>query len=105
MSLGPVDLIVRRVNDDHEIEEVGLAIEHAEEARPRIPIFQNPKEIGELARGWWARMQRGVARLSLPKPRGPVEPRLRATIADPPALDPVPVSDLPANPARAGAYG
>jgi len=57
VPLGPVDLIVRRVNEAHEIEEVGLAMEHAEEPRPRIPIFQNPKEIGELARGWAGRLQ------------------------------------------------
>jgi len=58
VALGPVDLIVRRVNDAHEIEEVGLAMEHAEEARPRIPIFQNPREIGDAARAWVKRTRR-----------------------------------------------
>jgi potassium/hydrogen antiporter len=55
VPLGPVDLIVRRVNEAHEIEEVGLAMEHAEEPRPRIPIFQSPKEISDIARGWAGR--------------------------------------------------
>jgi cell volume regulation protein A len=78
VPLGPVDLIVRRVNEAHEIEEAGLAMEHVEEARPRIPIFQNPKEIGDLARSWLRRARRaarvaaaalpGRPRLKLPRP-------------------------------------
>jgi cell volume regulation protein A len=88
VPLGPVDLIVRRVNDAHEIEEVGLAMEHTEGARPRMPIFQNPQELGELARYWGRTARRSGRRLRkalaertarlLPKQdagrRGPTEP-------------------------------
>jgi potassium/hydrogen antiporter len=52
VSLGPVDLIVRRVSEAHAPLELGLAMEHAEEALPRIPLFQSPGEIRELVK-WW----------------------------------------------------
>ncbi|MEX0851937.1 MAG: potassium/proton antiporter [Bauldia sp.] len=55
LALGDVDLIVRRVSDDHAIEEIGLAMEHAAEARPRIPLFQSPRELVQLWRDWLAR--------------------------------------------------
>jgi cell volume regulation protein A len=50
--LGAVDIIVRRVSETHEIVEVGLALEHGRAARPRIPVFQTPKELAELWRRW-----------------------------------------------------
>jgi len=53
VSLGPVDLIVRRVDEDHAITEVGLAVEHATTVRPRIPLFQTPREIVDLVRHRW----------------------------------------------------
>jgi cell volume regulation protein A len=53
--LGAVDIIVRRVSETHEIEEVGLALEHGRAARPRIPVFQTPKELVELLRRWRGR--------------------------------------------------
>ena len=52
ISLGDVDIIVRRVNDDHEVLEVGLAMEHTGTAPPSIPLFQSPKEISALVREW-----------------------------------------------------
>ena len=51
VAYGPVDLIVRTVNEDHEIEEVGLALEPTRQTRPRIPVFQNRKEIAAFIRG------------------------------------------------------
>ena len=57
VALGAVDVIVRRVSEAHVIEEVGLAMEHAAEARPRIPLFQRPAEIAALVRGWLGRRQ------------------------------------------------
>jgi cell volume regulation protein A len=79
VPLGPVDLIVRRVSATHEIEEVGLAMEHAEEARPHIPIFQNPRELGDLARDWLKRMRR-VARAAVRS--FPGSPRLKLPRSD-----------------------
>ena len=55
ISLGPVDVIVRRVSEAHEIEEIGLAMEHTQAARPQIPLFQSPKEIAALIRAWRGR--------------------------------------------------
>ena len=52
VSVGDVDIVVRRVNDAHEIEEVGLALEHTETSGPRIPLFQSPKEIAAGIRRW-----------------------------------------------------
>lgn len=49
ISVGPVDLIVRRLDDDHDISEVGLALE--QRAAPRkLPLFQNRREIMEYLR-------------------------------------------------------
>lgn len=44
-SLGPVDIIVRRVSEEHEIEEIGLSVEPGEPKEPAIPLFQSPREI------------------------------------------------------------
>ena len=52
VPLGAVDLIVRRVSDEHVIKEVGLAMEHAGGARPHIPFFHSPKEIRALLEDW-----------------------------------------------------
>jgi NhaP-type Na+/H+ and K+/H+ antiporter len=43
VPLGPVDLIVRRVNEAHEIEEVGLAMEHAEGTAAADSDLPEPK--------------------------------------------------------------
>lgn len=58
VRLGPVDIIVRRVDDKHEIQEVGLAVESAPVTRPRIPLFQNPKELRALAADYFARRRK-----------------------------------------------
>lgn len=53
---GPIDLIVRSVDDEHRIIDVGLALEHTRRPPPQIPLFQGPKEIVGLLRywrGWW----------------------------------------------------
>ncbi|HEY5080826.1 MAG TPA: potassium/proton antiporter [Bauldia sp.] len=55
VAVGAVDIIVRRVNEVHEILEVGLAMEQTRAAIPRIPLFQTPRELGALFRGWRAR--------------------------------------------------
>jgi hypothetical protein len=44
------------VSEDHEVLEVGLAMEHAESAVPRIPLFQSPHELAELIRSWLPRV-------------------------------------------------
>jgi cell volume regulation protein A len=50
IAYGPVDLIVRRTSESHEIEEVGLAVEPTRQARPNIPVFQSRKEIAAYLR-------------------------------------------------------
>jgi cell volume regulation protein A len=98
VPLGPVDLIVRRVNDNHEIEEAGLAMEHAEGRRPRIPVFQNPREIGDLLRKWGRRL-RGILPLRKPSPEpeppkpGPGRAQTRTTPAPPASIRPDPGPD------------
>jgi cell volume regulation protein A len=52
ISVGAVDMIVRRVSPDHVIEEVGLAMEQAVAPKPRIPLFHSPREIAALFRTW-----------------------------------------------------
>ena len=58
IAYGLVDLIVRRVGEDHTIEEVGLALEHEHRARPRMPLFQSWREIRTVLSGWSAQRRR-----------------------------------------------
>jgi cell volume regulation protein A len=55
IAAGSVDIIVRRVSDVHEIEEVGLAMERSIAPPPRIPLFQSPRELAALMRGWFGK--------------------------------------------------
>ena len=70
---GPIDLIVRSVDDQHGIVDVGLALEHSRRPPPQIPLFQSPKEIAGLVRSWWGRRTKAK------------EP---PKVADPPGSDP-----------------
>jgi cell volume regulation protein A len=45
VSLGPVDIIVRGVSEEHEIEDVGLSVDPEEPKEPAIPLFQSPRDI------------------------------------------------------------
>ncbi len=70
---GPIDLIVRSVDDEHQIADVGLALEHTRRPPPQIPLFQGPREIAGLVRswgGWWRR--KGDTPVD-PKPPSPGE--------------------------------
>jgi potassium/hydrogen antiporter len=67
VSLGPVDIIVRGVSDEHEIAEVGLSVEPEVPKRPVIPLFQTPREIVEYFRQW-RRRRRGASAASLEAP-------------------------------------
>jgi cell volume regulation protein A len=51
VSLGQLDIIVRRTDEDHRILEVGLAVESVPQVRPRIPVFQTAAEIKAWLRG------------------------------------------------------
>jgi len=44
VAAGPVDLIIRRLDDDDEIAEVGLALERRAPPR-KLPVFQNWRDI------------------------------------------------------------
>lgn len=61
IAYGPIDLIVRSVDEDHQIDDVGLALEHSREP-PQIPLFQSPREIVGLVKSWRSR------RKALPAP-------------------------------------
>jgi cell volume regulation protein A len=50
VSLGPVDIIVRGVTEEHEIAEVGLSVEPEALHYPEIPLFQSPREIARYIR-------------------------------------------------------
>ena len=72
IAYGPIDLIVRSVDDAHGIEEVGLALEHARARQPRIPVFQSPREIAALIK---ARRRRSSERVAAPEDEGDEEHR------------------------------
>jgi len=67
---GPIDLIVRNVDDDHSIVDVGLALEHTRRPPPQIPFFQGPREIVGLVRSW-----RGLWRRKAEPPKEPEPPQ------------------------------
>ncbi len=80
---GPIELIVRSVDDDHQIDEVGLALEHSQRP-PQIPLFQTPREIVGIlrsARRLWGRRP----------PRIPEEPDLATGSEPAPEAEPVAV--------------
>ena len=52
LPVGGVELIVRAVDDENEVTEVGLALEPSRGAQPKLPVFQNLSEIAAWIRGW-----------------------------------------------------
>jgi cell volume regulation protein A len=86
---GPIDLIVRSVDEDHRIVDVGLALEHSGRTPPRIPLFHSPKEIAGLMRDWRSRLQR---KPPAAPPGGAAE---AAEAADPGAAGEQPGGDSP----------
>ena len=50
LTLGPIELIVRDLDDDDGIETVGLSLMPLETGRRRLPVFQNIDEIASGAR-------------------------------------------------------
>jgi potassium/hydrogen antiporter len=50
LRLGPVELVIRKVGENHEVTSVGLALEPTGLARPRLPLFQRPSDIGKAVR-------------------------------------------------------
>jgi cell volume regulation protein A len=59
VSLGPVDIIVRGVTEEHEIAEVGLSVEPEALHYPEIPLFQSPREIARYIRERRSRTRAG----------------------------------------------
>ncbi len=57
VSLGEVALIVRLVDEEHRIEEIGLAVLPARVEAPNIPVFQSPGEIAAAAKGLFGRLR------------------------------------------------
>lgn len=60
LTLPPIELIVREVDEDHRVLAVGLGLEPGSESRARIPFFQSYREIVESLRAW-ARRRRSRA--------------------------------------------
>jgi len=55
VSMGAVDIIVRGVSDEHQIEEVGLSVDPDEATKPPLRLDQSPREIVARIRqllGW-----------------------------------------------------
>ena len=52
IAYGPIDLIVRSVDDEHAIVEVGLALEHARRSVPRLSVFESLGGIARSVRPW-----------------------------------------------------
>jgi cell volume regulation protein A len=57
VSLGGVALIVRMVDENHAIEEIGLAVMPTPVSAPNIPVFQSPGEIADMAKRLFGRVR------------------------------------------------
>jgi potassium/hydrogen antiporter len=71
VSLGPVDVIVRGVSEEHEIEEVGLSVDPEHPKKREFPLFQSPREILGLAK----RLVRGTKTEATPSDRDNPAPK------------------------------
>jgi cell volume regulation protein A len=52
VGIGPVELIVREVDEEGEIVSIGVSLEPDESAPPKLPMFQNLREIKANLRAW-----------------------------------------------------
>lgn len=77
ISLGPVDIIVRRVSEEHEIEEAGLSVEPGSPTAIQIPLFQSPREIVRYFRELMARKRVSPVSTDDSENDGPDEERRR----------------------------
>jgi len=84
---GPIELIVRNVDEDHQIADVGLALEHSQRP-PQIPLFQTPREIVGIVRSWRGRLERparSAAAADEPVPAGEAAvPAVETAASSPP---------------------
>ncbi len=55
LLLGPVELIVREADEEGRALSLGLALQPTPPSVPRLPLFQNYREILASVRGWLAR--------------------------------------------------
>jgi cell volume regulation protein A len=55
VALGEVELIVRALDWDDSISEVGLAVEPTPIDKPRLPLFQSRSELKAMLKRWLGR--------------------------------------------------
>jgi cell volume regulation protein A len=72
VAIGPIELIVRDVDEHAKITGVGLSFEPASVA-PRIPVFLSAGEIGDRLRGLISRFRKAKSVESAPAERPPEE--------------------------------
>ncbi|GGE94235.1 potassium/proton antiporter [Stappia taiwanensis] len=81
---GAIDLVVRAIDHDHAITEIGLSVEHAELREPVLPFFFSRDDVARASR-------RAISRVRMRRARGKVIARRRASFDTPaPAQDPAP---------------
>jgi cell volume regulation protein A len=59
VPLGEVELIVRALDWDDSISEVGLAVEPTPIDKPKLPLFQSRAELRGMVRRWFKKGARG----------------------------------------------
>lgn len=62
VAYGNIDFIVRAIDAQHGVEQIGLAVEHIETAEPNLPFFFSREEIAEFARDRYRRFKARRAR-------------------------------------------
>jgi potassium/hydrogen antiporter len=57
LRIGPIELVIRNIGENHEVTSVGLALEPTGLARPRLPLFQRPSDIRKAVRSLIQRLR------------------------------------------------
>jgi potassium/hydrogen antiporter len=76
IAYGPIGLIVRSVDDEHAIVEVGLALEHARRSVPRRSVFERLGGIARSVRSWRERRGKGGAASAVDATNSTTKPEL-----------------------------
>lgn len=61
LAVSPVELIVREMDEEGRICDVGLALTPGRASTPRLPLFQSSEEIVAGLRAWWRRRRQAAA--------------------------------------------
>ncbi|MBA5776894.1 potassium/proton antiporter [Stappia sp. F7233] len=96
---GNIDFVVRAIDAEHGIEQVGLAVEHIERAEPNLPFFFSREEIAGFTRRSYRRLRNRRARIKVLKRRSATAASAEVIATDKADAEPKPAAG--ADPSKA----